>query len=139
MRDIQRIAAARGIPFSMPEPFPQNGLMAARLSLVGLESTGVDHGWGARFITEVFRAQFASGWSISDTSVIGACLRSVSAPVDNTVARSTSAEIKSRLRSHTEAAQVHGIFGAPTLRTRDGELFWGDDRLDQAVAWAQQL
>jgi 2-hydroxychromene-2-carboxylate isomerase len=139
VRDIERIAEARGLAFKMPEPFPQNGLMAARLALVGLESVRPDQAWGARFITEVFRQEFAYGRSISETNVIGACLKAVETPVDNAVTRSTSPEVKSQLKSNTEAAQAHGIFGAPTLRTLDGELFWGDDRLEQAVAWAQHL
>ena len=41
VRDIERIAKARGLVFRLPNPFPQNGLLAARLALVGLEE-----GWG---------------------------------------------------------------------------------------------
>ena len=50
--------------------------------------------------------------------------------------RAQSAETKDRLRRQTERAAELGIFGAPTLVTADGELFWGDDRLDQAITWA---
>ena len=35
-----------------------------------------------------------------------------------------------------DAAATKGIFGAPTFVTSDGEIFWGDDRLEQALAWA---
>ncbi len=44
--------------------------------------------------------------------------------------------MKSALKRNTEEAQALGIFGAPSLTTEDGELFWGDDRLDQAIGWA---
>lgn len=134
VRDIERIATARGLAFRMPDPFPQNGLMAARLALVGIEQ-----GWGAGFIRETFRVEFAEGRSITDHDVIDRCLTTVAAPVEKSLALSASAEFKTRLRSNTEAAQAHGVFGAPTLRTCDGELFWGDDRLEQAVSWVQQL
>lgn len=134
VRDIERIAAARNLAFKMPDPFPQNGLTAARLALVGLEL-----GWGARFIQAIFRAEFAEGRSIIARDVIDACLAVVNAPVEQALALATSSEAKARLRSNTEAAQVHGIFGAPTMRTHDGDLFWGDDRLEQAVSRAQQL
>ncbi len=31
-----------------------------------------------------------------------------------------------------------GFFGAPTFTTADGELFWGNDRLEQALRWAKK-
>ena len=44
--------------------------------------------------------------------------------------------IKARLRAETEEALRRGVFGAPTFTTADGELFWGNDRLEQALRWA---
>jgi 2-hydroxychromene-2-carboxylate isomerase len=49
-----------------------------------------------------------------------------------------SDDIKLRLRSEVEAAQFLGVFGAPSFTTADGELFWGNDRLEQALAWAKR-
>ena len=49
-----------------------------------------------------------------------------------------SDDIKLRLRSQVEEAQRLGIFGAPSFTTADGELFWGNDRLEQALAWAKR-
>ncbi len=43
---------------------------------------------------------------------------------------------KARLREQTVEAQQRGIFGAPTFVTADGELFWGNDRLERALRWA---
>jgi len=43
---------------------------------------------------------------------------------------------KARLRAQTEAAQRLGLFGAPSFTTEDGELFWGNDRLEAALRWA---
>lgn len=54
---------------------------------------------------------------------------------DEIIARAASDTIKSRLREQTARAQELGIFGAPTFVTPDAELFWGDDRLEQALAW----
>jgi 2-hydroxychromene-2-carboxylate isomerase len=45
------------------------------------------------------------------------------------------AEIKDRLKQQTAQAEARGIFGAPSFISGD-ELFWGDDRLEQALAWA---
>ena len=44
--------------------------------------------------------------------------------------------IKAALRASTEEAQAKGVFGAPTFVTADGEVFWGNDRLEQALDWA---
>ena len=44
---------------------------------------------------------------------------------------------KAQLRQQTDEAQRLGIFGAPSFRTPDGELFWGNDRLERALQWAQ--
>jgi 2-hydroxychromene-2-carboxylate isomerase len=49
--------------------------------------------------------------------------------------RSREQVVKDGLRQQTARAQEIGIFGAPTFTTADGELFWGDDRLEQALAW----
>ncbi|MGZ5842369.1 MAG: DsbA family protein, partial [Xanthobacteraceae bacterium] len=46
--------------------------------------------------------------------------------------------IKSRLRSEVKTAQQLGIFGAPSFTTSDGELFWGNDRLERALLWAKR-
>ena len=43
---------------------------------------------------------------------------------------------KARLKLETETAQRAGVFGAPSFVTDDGELFWGNDRLEEALAWA---
>jgi 2-hydroxychromene-2-carboxylate isomerase len=45
---------------------------------------------------------------------------------------------KDALRAATDEAIALGLFGAPTFLTEDGELFWGDDRLEQALAWARR-
>ena len=42
---------------------------------------------------------------------------------------------KQALKDRVAEAQAKGIFGAPTFITPDGELFWGDDRLEQALEW----
>jgi 2-hydroxychromene-2-carboxylate isomerase len=54
------------------------------------------------------------------------------------LAAAQSDAIKSELRRQTEAAQRVGIFGAPSFVTADGELFWGNDRLERALLWAKQ-
>ena len=134
VRDIERIAKARGLVFRLPNPFPQNGLLAARLALAGLEK-----GWGPAFIRSVFRLEFAEQQNITERSTLADALAAAGAPEHEPFERAESPEIKSRLRENTEEAQALGIFGAPSFLTENGELFWGDDRLEQALLWSTRI
>ncbi len=133
VRDIERLAEERALPFRLPDPFPQNGLLASRLALVGLEE-----GWAPVFIRSVFRLEFGEQRNISDETALAAALSAAGAPGTHALARAASPEIKARLRANTDEAKAAGIFGAPSFTTEDGELFWGDDRLDQALLWSRR-
>jgi 2-hydroxychromene-2-carboxylate isomerase len=128
VREMQRLTAERGLPFEMPSPFPQNSLYAARLALIGH-----DEGWGPAFARAVYTAQFADGKNISERHVLGAILDGLGLDRVSLLSRIDQSETKQRLRQQTEEAQELGIFGAPSFLARD-ELYWGDDRLEQAIA-----
>ncbi len=117
-----------GSSFACPILFRRIASYAARLALVGLEE-----GWGPAFVKGVYRAEFAGGCDISAAKTLTAELEAAGAPVESALARARSPAIKARLRANTEEAQAAGIFGAPSFTTNSGELFWGDDRLEQAV------
>ena len=133
VRDIERIAQTRGLVFRLPEPFPQDGLLAARLALAGLEK-----GWGPAFIRSVFSLEFAEQQNIAERSTLATALAAAGAPEKEAFERAQSPEIKSKLRGNTEEAQMQGIFGAPSFTTESGELFWGDDRLNDALLWSNR-
>jgi 2-hydroxychromene-2-carboxylate isomerase len=128
VREIERLTAARGLPFRLPSPFPQNSLYAARLALIGH-----DEGWGPAFTRAVFTSQFSAGADISDKKALAAILTRMGLDAASLLARIDRPETKERLRQQTEVAQELGIFGAPSFLARD-ELYWGDDRLEQAIA-----
>jgi 2-hydroxychromene-2-carboxylate isomerase len=130
-RDVARLCAARGLPFRMPEPFPQNGLCAARLALIGAAE-----GWAADFTRAVFAAEFAEGAQIAERDVLARCLVAAGQNAEKQLIRIEDQGIKNLLKAQTTQAEALGIFGAPTFVTEDGELFWGDDRLEQALEWA---
>jgi len=131
-RDLERICFDFDLPFRQPEPFPQNSLLAARVALIGLSDS-----WGEEFCRGVFRAQFGEGRQIDDPTVISdilSQLRIESAPVLEAARAEAN---KAALRTQTEEAKHLGIFGAPSFTTAGGELFWGNDRLERAIAWAK--
>ncbi len=130
-RDVTRRAGRHGLKVVKPDPFPQNSLVAARVALAGREA-----GWMAAFSVALLQAQFTQGANIADEAVLVATLKSVGADAGAALAQARSEEIKGRLKAETELAKSLGIFGAPTFVTADGELFWGDDRLEEALSWA---
>jgi 2-hydroxychromene-2-carboxylate isomerase len=131
VRDMERICAERGLRFHLPKPFPQNGLLAARLATIGAAE-----GWAPVFTRAVFQAEFCDGADISDKTVLAAALVQAGREPEAMFARAGDEAVKDQLRARTEEAQTLGIFGAPSFVTEDGELFWGDDRLEQALVWA---
>jgi 2-hydroxychromene-2-carboxylate isomerase len=131
-RDLERSCAELQLAFRRPDPFPQNSLLAARVALVGL-----DQPWGEEFCRAIFRAQFADGRRIDDTAVVGDILAGLKLDPEPALAAAQSDAIKARLRTQTEEAQRLGVFGAPSFTTADGELFWGNDRLEPALRWAK--
>jgi 2-hydroxychromene-2-carboxylate isomerase len=137
-RDMERSAADLKLPFRRPDPFPQNSLLAARIALTGLAPAGADRPWGEDYSVAVFRAQFEEGRNIEDPATHEAVLSRLQVDPRPPLQAAQSTEIKARLRLQTEEAQRLGLFGAPSFVTAGGELFWGNDRLDQALAWARR-
>jgi len=129
-RDMERQCDKYGLELHRPDPFPQNSLLAARVALMAPEGAAK-----VAFCQNVYLAQFSAQQDISDPDVIMACAAAAKLPSDILEAAQMT-ENKHALRLATEEAGRHGIFGAPTFRVGD-DLFWGDDRLEDALAWAQ--
>lgn len=129
-RDMERTCERLALSFQRPSVFPRSGLLAARVACGAQEES-----WLPVFVRRVFQANFARDEDISSEEVLGACLAGLVDRPDVCLAASRTPEAKERLRAQTAQAQALGIFGAPTLRVGE-ELFWGSDRLQEALDWA---
>ncbi|MEO0371265.1 MAG: 2-hydroxychromene-2-carboxylate isomerase [Pseudomonadota bacterium] len=127
-RDMERRTKALGLDFHRPDPFPAHSLLAARVALAAPEGAAK-----VAFCQNIYLAQFSAQQDISDTDVIAACVAAAKLPAD-IMDRAQTPENKHALRLSTEEAGRAGIFGAPSFRV-GAELFWGDDRLEEALAW----
>jgi len=108
------------LPLKLPPiRFPQNGLKAARLALVGEEE-----GWTAAFTRMVFTANYAEQKNISDETTLRAILDALGVDAERALAAASSPETKQALRTQNEEAVTRGLFGAPSFTVGD-ELFWG--------------
>ena len=126
-RDMARICAARGLPLRQPDPFPQNAILAARTALLALQ-----HPQGPAFCRAVYAAEFGQGRRIDSQELMHELLAETGLPAH--LAEEASGEAaKQALRDSVAEAMRLGIFGAPSF-IADGELFWGDDRLEMALA-----
>ena len=113
----------------MPAPYPLKEFdLANRLALLGLEE-----GWGKPYIMASYRRWFVDGQEPAMEPNLSASLREVGqdpAPVE----RAGSDRIGRAYEAATDEARKLGLFGSPTFAV-NGELFWGDDRLDDALSW----
>jgi 2-hydroxychromene-2-carboxylate isomerase len=132
-RDMERICAARGLKFTMPDNFPQNGLSAARIALV---ASG--EGWAGPFTRAVYQAEYGEGRDIAQEDILIECIERAGKSSGKVLAHIYKQDVKDSLRDQTDEAMLLGIFGAPTFICEDGEMFWGDDRLEQAIEWARR-
>lgn len=129
-RDLERQCAKYGLPFQRPSVFPRSGLLPARVALAAADAP-----WVPAFVRGIYAANFAEDREIADAQVVGSVLEAVGADPVAWLARAAEPDVKQALREQTDAARHLGIFGAPTCAV-GSELFWGDDRLEDALAWA---
>jgi len=129
LRDLQRICAELDLPFVLPSPFPQNSLLCARIA------TALEGAPRIRFAQAAYELEFGEGRTISDPLNAAEALRR--AGLDPAIIEKAQEEsVKMALRAATDEAMAKGCFGAPSFVTPDGELFWGNDRLEAALNWA---
>ncbi|EQA54981.1 2-hydroxychromene-2-carboxylate isomerase [Leptospira kmetyi] len=126
-KDLTRRSRKYGIDFVVPTQFPRNGLLASRITVAN-----ADQPWISSFIRETFRANFAKDSDISDPEILISILNGLGLNGNEIVENSKKEEVKNLLRKQTERAMDLGIFGAPSFIVGN-ELFWGDDRLEDAL------
>lgn len=134
MADIERRALEYGLPpMRWPDPWPADYMTAMRATTYAFSI-----GQGREFTMHAYRDAFRRG---SELSVAETVLESAQrAGLDPTAVRAGIADtrVKQALRDATDAAYARGVFGVPTIAIGD-ELFWGDDRLEDAAAQLQAV
>ena len=131
-RDLERLCDKYAIPFARPARFPRSGLLAARVACL---ASAASEPWLPGFCLSVFRANFVEDREIGDPEEIREILDSLDLPGQELVEQAGTPENKRLLRNRTARAGELGIFGAPSFVVA-GELFWGNDRLEDALEWA---
>jgi 2-hydroxychromene-2-carboxylate isomerase len=126
-RDLSRLCEKYELPWRKPGVFPRNSVLAARVACCAGEAVGP-------LVRALFRANFVDDQDIADPAVVRALVDSIGGDGAQALELAGSPDVKAQLRANTGEAQRLGIFGAPDFVAR-GELFFGQDRLDDAIAW----
>jgi 2-hydroxychromene-2-carboxylate isomerase len=131
-RDIERRAAMHGIPIHVPAPYPaKQSVLANQVAVLGMQE-----GWGEAFVREAYRQWFQLGHETGSEPNVSNALREIGQDPGQVLSRAASDDVKTALAADTDRAKALGIFGSPTFVV-NGELFWGDDRLEDAISWAK--
>jgi 2-hydroxychromene-2-carboxylate isomerase len=126
--DMERQCEALGLPLVQPVPFPQHSLLAIRIAHAGRTQT-----WIGEYVRAVFHAGFGEGADISDPALHAGLLLECGADARTVMEQAGADENKAGLRAEVEAAEHLGIFGAPSFVTAGGDLYWGNDRMEDAL------
>jgi 2-hydroxychromene-2-carboxylate isomerase len=131
-RDLERLCERHRLPWKRPSAFPRNSVLAARVACAG-----EGRRWLGAFVSGAFVANFGEDRDIADADVLAGVLAPLGAEAASALERARSPEVKAQLRARTDEAARLGLFGAPTF-VAQGELFFGQDRLDEALEWARR-
>jgi 2-hydroxychromene-2-carboxylate isomerase len=129
-RDVERRAVMYGIPAQLPAPYPAKHSIVANL----IATVGMREGWGSDFARVAYRRWFQLGQETGSEPNVSESLRDIGQDPTRVLALVNSKEVKAALTAETDAARELGIFGSPTFAV-DRELFWGEDRLEDAIRW----
>jgi 2-hydroxychromene-2-carboxylate isomerase len=129
-RDIERLCGKYALPWRRPRDFPARTLLATRVALLA-----ADQPWMGHFCRRIMRMIFAEDRNVDIPETVGEALAGLAPDAAELLAAARLDDTKTRLRQQTEAARTLGIFGAPTFFA-GREMFWGNDRLEDALACA---
>jgi 2-hydroxychromene-2-carboxylate isomerase len=128
MAEVERRAAAYGLPaIAWPEPMPANSLTAMRAATFAKQT-----GRTVSFSLAAFRQAFAAGRDLGDPDNVAIAGAACELHPRALLKAVSTAGVKEELRRATEEAGAIGVRGVPTVLA-DGQAFWGDDRLEEAV------
>jgi 2-hydroxychromene-2-carboxylate isomerase len=131
--DMQRQAKKYGLDFRMPSVFPRSAMLPMRVAIFAAEQA-----WMAEFCRRVMRQNFVEDLDINAPENVRRALSGLVPDPESVMQLAQSDENKARLRDQTATAAERGIFGGPTFFVND-EMFWGDDRMDDAFAYAANM
>jgi len=116
----------------LPVTYPASqSIVANRIALLGARE-----GWSYDFIRAAYKNWFVGGMETGSEPNVSHSLREIGQDLARVLSIANGPEMDAAIVSETNAAKSAGVFGSPTFSVA-GQLFWGDDRLEDAVRWAK--
>ena len=132
-RDIERRAQGYGFTANVPAPYPLKELdLANRVAVLAMQE-----GWCEDYVRSTYRLWFIDGYEAGSDVNLTQTLSEIGQDKLRVLELAGSSDVESVYQDQTERAKQAGIFGSPSFIV-DGELFWGDDRLEDAIDWASK-
>ena len=129
-RDIERRAKFYGFEAKVPAPYPLKEFdLANQIAILGM-----NEGWGVDYVTITYKRWFQQGKEPATEPNLSEILNELNLNKDEVNTNANSENIKNQYLQNTENAYKQGVFGSPTF-IYNGEVFWGDDRLEDCIKW----
>jgi 2-hydroxychromene-2-carboxylate isomerase len=129
-RDVERRASKYEVPLKVPAPYPlKNFDLASRVAVLGEME-----GWCPNYVRASYRRWFVEGKEVGAEPNLSESLSEIGQDPDRVIAAANAETVGRAYDENTNEAKRLNIFGSPSFVV-GGEVFWGDDRLDDAIAW----
>lgn len=132
-RDIERRAERFGLKPILPAPYPLPGLVLANQ----VATLGAEEGWAEDYTKATYRRWFEQGQPAGEDPNLSESLKEIGQDPQRVLDEARTARIESALAANTAEAMRLGVFGSPSF-VASGEVFWGHDRLEDAMLWARR-
>ncbi len=132
-KDMVRQCRKYEITWNKPSHFPRSAVLPLRIALAGAGQP-----WIGSFCRAVMQRNFVADREIDSVLAMEEVLEELNLPSAAWIAAALTDSNKQALRAQTDEARRRGVFGAPTFFVGE-EMFWGNDRLDDALAYAAEV
>tara|TARA_A200000159_G_scaffold134302_1_gene132836 strand:+ start:73 stop:663 length:591 start_codon:yes stop_codon:yes gene_type:complete len=132
-RDIERRAEGYGFFAKTPVPYPLSEFdLANQIAILGL-----DKGWGTDYIRLTYKKWFQEGKEPAIDPSISEICKELGLNKDEIISEAKSEIFEKKYISNTDSARKKKVFGSPSFIV-ENEIFWGDDRMEDAINWAKK-
>ena len=116
-----------------PVPYPLSEFdLANKLAILGIKE-----GWGIDYVRLTYKRWFQEGKEPATEPNISEICTELKLDKEKIILEANSDEIDKEYSSNTDSARNNKIFGSPSFVVNN-EIFWGDDRMEDAIAWSKK-
>ena len=132
-RDIERRADGYGFFAKTPVPYPLSEFdLANKLAILGLKE-----GWGVDYVRLTYKRWFQEGKEPATEPNISEICNELNIDKGQVISKANAEDIEKEYLANTESARNNKVFGSPSFIV-NGEIFWGDDRMEDAITWSKK-